>query len=86
MVAKPLRMLHSAAIFRGGSQILAKNRITVNLDDGEYQALQQVAVRADRSLAWLGRRAIRELLERESAQLTLEFLEERTATGRSAQK
>lgn len=35
-----------------------KNRITVNLEDDEYQALQRIAASTDRSLAWLGRRAI----------------------------
>lgn len=41
-----------------------KHRITVNLDDDEYEALQRLALEADRSLAWLGRRAICDLLER----------------------
>lgn len=41
-----------------------KHRITVNLDDDEYQALQRLALDADRSLAWLGRRAICDLIER----------------------
>lgn len=35
-----------------------KYRITVNLDRAEYEALQRIAEIADRSLAWLGRRAI----------------------------
>lgn len=41
-----------------------KHRITVNLDDDEYQNLQRLALEADRSLAWLGRRAICDLIER----------------------
>lgn len=52
----------------------AKNRITINLDDAEYQALQRVANGAERSLAWLGRHAICTLLERvqdDHEQLTL---------------
>lgn len=42
----------------------AKNRITINLEDSEYVALQKIARRTDRSLAWLGRKAICELLEK----------------------
>lgn len=64
----------------------AKNRITVNLEDHEYQALQLLAARADRSLAWLGRRAIRDLLQRNSAQVTPHFLEEDETSARSAPK
>ena len=40
----------------------AKNRVTVNLEDGEYEALVDVATRADRSIAWVGRQAIVEFL------------------------
>lgn len=43
----------------------AKNRITINLDDTEYAELRTIAAKSDRSLAWLGRRAITELLVRE---------------------
>lgn len=39
-----------------------KHRITVNLEDDEYQALQRLATGSDRSLAWLGRRAICDLI------------------------
>lgn len=41
----------------------AKHRITVNLDDAEYEALQRIAAGTDRSLAWLGRRAICDFIE-----------------------
>lgn len=41
----------------------AKYRITVNLDSTEYEALQRIATDADRSLAWLGRRAICKFIE-----------------------
>lgn len=41
-----------------------KHRITVNLEDEEYRALQKLAVKTDRSLAWLGRQAICELITR----------------------
>lgn len=40
----------------------AKNRVTVNLEDEEYEALVDVATRADRSIAWVGRQAIVEFL------------------------
>lgn len=36
----------------------AKHRITVNLEDDEYEALVAIAERSDRSMAWVGRRAI----------------------------
>lgn len=42
----------------------AKNRITVNLDDDEYEALQRIAAGSDRSLSWLGRKAICDFIER----------------------
>ena len=41
-----------------GNEMTSKHRITINLDDDEYQALQHVATNMDRSLAWVGRRAI----------------------------
>lgn len=41
----------------------AKHRITVNLEDAEYEALQRIADASDRSLAWLGRKAICDLIE-----------------------
>jgi len=47
-----------------GEQMADKHRITVNLDDDEYRALQRLALKVDRSLAWLGRRAICDLIER----------------------
>lgn len=42
----------------------SKNRITVNLSEEEYSALDQLAARAKVSKAWLGRHAIASLLER----------------------
>ena len=50
----------------------AKNRVTVNLEDEEYEALVDVAARTDRSIAWVGRQAIVEFLasqEREEVPL-----------------
>lgn len=35
-----------------------KHRITVNLEDDEYETLVAIAGRSDRSMAWVGRRAI----------------------------
>jgi hypothetical protein len=57
----------------------AKNRITVNMTDAEYAALSELAARFQVSLAWLGRRAMAELVERyrkESDQLKMPFLKE----------
>ena len=41
-----------------------KHRITVTLEDAEYEALQNIAEASDRSLAWLGRKAICDFIER----------------------
>jgi len=40
----------------------AKNRVTINFEDKEYEALIDVAARTDRSIAWVGRQAIVEFL------------------------
>jgi len=40
----------------------AKNRVTINLTDEEHSALQQLAADEDRSMAWLGRQAIKSFL------------------------
>lgn len=45
-----------------GIAMAARNRVTVNLEDEEYEALVDVATRADRSIAWVGRQAIVEFL------------------------
>jgi predicted DNA-binding ribbon-helix-helix protein len=42
----------------------AKHRVTVNLEDHEYEALNTIAREKRVSLAWLGRQAINELLVR----------------------
>lgn len=54
-----------------GSAMTAKHRITVNLDDTEYKALQRIAFNTDRSLAWLGRRAICDFIEQRERANTL---------------
>jgi predicted transcriptional regulator len=55
------KVLHLAAQ-RG--DMASKNRLTVNLSDQEFSALVDLADRAKVSKAWLGRKAISELLER----------------------
>lgn len=77
-------MLHSEG--SGVRRISAKNRITVNLEDAEYRALQQVAAKSERSLAWLGRRAIRDLLQREAIQMTLDLPDRDTVDPRPSSK
>lgn len=61
----------------------ATNRITVNLSADEYAALTELSERFQVSLAWLGRRAIADLIETtrtHPAQLDMPFLAPR---GRS---
>ena len=41
----------------------AKHRVTVNLEEAEYEALHRIAEGTDRSLAWLGRKAICDFIE-----------------------
>lgn len=55
-IAICLSVLHGAA--KGKLLMVAKHRITVNLDDDDYEALIDIATRADRSIAWVGRQAI----------------------------
>jgi predicted transcriptional regulator len=50
----------------------AKHRITVNLEDDEYEALVAIAERSDRSMAWVGRRAILDFIAaQEQAEIPL---------------
>jgi predicted transcriptional regulator len=44
-----------------------RNRITVNLEDDEYEALLRISEVTDRSMAWLCRRAICEFIARREA-------------------
>ena len=63
----------------------ATHRVTINLEDREYAELSALSDRHRVSLAWLGRRAIVELLERvetEDLQLPLDLSSERRPTGR----
>ncbi len=52
-----------------------KRRISLNLPDGEYSRLAALAEQHDVSMAWVGRRAIQEFLERhtEKQQLPLQL-------------
>ena len=57
------------------------HRMTVSFGDEEFEGLQSLARKADRSHAWLVRFAVRELLERVgTGQLELPLL----GSGRSA--
>ena len=63
-----------------GDPVAAKNRVTVNLEDREYRELSALSDRHRVSLAWLGRQAIIEMLERredEGLQLPLSLSPER---------
>jgi predicted transcriptional regulator len=54
-IAICLRVMHYAA---NGEWTMKAHRITVNLDADEYEVLVKIAERSDRSMAWIGRRAI----------------------------
>ena len=63
----------------------ATHRVTINLEGREYAELSALSDRHRVSLAWLGRRAIVELLERvetEDLQLPLNLSSEKRPTGR----
>ena len=63
----------------------ATHRVTINLEDREYAELATLSDKYRVSLAWLGRRAIVELLERcesEDLQLPLNLSSERRPAGR----
>ena len=68
-----------------GYPVAAKNRVTINLEDREYAELAALSDRHRVSLAWLGRQAIIEFLERREAedlQLPLNLSSERRPAGR----
>ena len=81
-------MVQSAAGAFGpiaGDPVAARNRVTVNLEDREYAELSALSDRHRVSLAWLGRQAIIEFLERresEDLQLPLILSSERPSSGR----
>ncbi len=67
------------------SVVAATHRMTVNLEGGEYRQLSALADKYSVSLAWLGRRAIIEFLQRnegEELQLPLNLTPERRAAQR----
>ena len=62
----------------------AKHRVTVNLEDREYLELAALSDKHRVSLAWLGREAIIEFLERtdkEEVQLPLNLSSRRDRSG-----
>lgn len=61
-----------------------KHRVTINIDDREFRQLAALSDKHRVSLAWLGRQAIIEFLERhedEELQLPLSLSSERHRTG-----
>ena len=51
--------------------MVAKERLTINLEADDYRELQTIAREHRVSMAWLGRRAIEHLLEQNNSQLGL---------------
>ena len=47
--------------------MVAKERLTINLEADDYRELQTIAREHRVSMAWLGRRAIEHLLEQNTA-------------------
>lgn len=80
-------VLQPAALFvrtDRGTQVAAKHRVTVNLEDPEYTELSALSDKHRVSLAWLGRQAIIEFLERyekDELQLPLNLSSERREAG-----
>ena len=67
-----------------GTQVAANHRVTVNLEDREYRGLSALSDKHRVSLAWLGRQAIIEFLERyeeDDLQLPLNLSSERREPG-----
>jgi predicted transcriptional regulator len=44
-------------------------RITISIDPNEYQAVEELAERDERSAAWVIRKAVKEYLERANSNL-----------------
>ena len=68
-----------------GISVATKYRVTINIDDVEYRQLSALSDKHRVSLAWLGRQAIREFLERhvdEGLQLPLSLSSERRGAGK----
>ena len=78
-------MQQSAFVVIAGNPVAAKNRVTINLEDREYAELSALSDKHRVSLAWLGRQAIIEFLERRESddlQLPLILSSERRPAGR----
>lgn len=67
-----------------GTKLMAsKNRLSVNLSDSEFRELMALAEQSRVSMAWLGRQAIAEFLERhKDAELQLPLALTNTAHKR----
>lgn len=77
-------MQQSALGLDRGIQVAAKHRVTVNLADWEYRELSAFSDKHRVSLAWLGRQAIIEFLERyekDELQLPLKLSSGRREAG-----
>jgi hypothetical protein len=71
-------MEHGAAPKRNAIMPTTKQRVSINLDDSEYAELAGLAERHKLSMAWIGRTAILEFLDRhrdKALQLPLTFSE-----------
>lgn len=74
-----------AALKQSENMVAATHRLTVNLEAGEFRQLSALAEKYSVSLAWLGRRAIIEFLQRnegEELQLPLNLVAERREAQR----
>ena len=69
-------MEHGAAPTISGFMPTIKQRISINLPDEEYVALSALAEKNNLSMAWIGRKAIVDFLDRyRDKQLPLSFAE-----------
>lgn len=65
-------MLQCAAIYPGMWNVAVTHRITINLEETEYEKLSALSSKNRVSLAWLGRQAIIDLLDNhDNGQLAL---------------
>ena len=65
-------MLQCAAIYPGMGNVAVTHRITINLEETEYEKLSALSSKNRVSLAWLGRQAIIDLLDNhDNGQLAL---------------
>ena len=57
-------MKHGAAPSSGFAMPTTKQRISINLPEDEYTALSVLATKSNLSMAWVGRKAILDFLDR----------------------